>query len=108
MCGTDDIDTNLSMLDQVQLQLCLHGLMAFQQEPEVEHIRNCQPLSGDEFNPCVDINRQVHSFTMRKVVEVAVFIASTNSLINPLIYALCSSEFRSIVKHAWRDFKSCF
>ena len=42
--------------------------------------------------------RHSHAFLFKHFVELAIVIASTNAIFNPLIYVQCSIEFRKIVK----------
>lgn len=61
---------------------------------------NCDiEWSDNNRQMCAEVTYHVHNFLLADLAELSIMIAMTNSLINPFIYAMCSTEFRAAIKH---------
>jgi hypothetical protein len=108
----------------VSLQLCIYGFIMNDNDVTncrhfVNDTTNCRHFDNDTTNcrqvdndvtenrhfVCEQVFRHTHSFLFKDFVELSIFIASTNSFFNPLIYLRCSTEFRTIVKKFWKNLK---
>ena len=66
--------------------LCVHGIILNEDFTNP----NCQKSLN-----CAEVTYHVHNFLLADLAELSIMIAMTNSLINPFIYAMCSTEFRN-------------
>ena len=76
-----------------QTLLCIHGLIINDQIPNP----NCQTQNNDSL--CLETIFHTHNFLLSNFAELSIIIAMSNSLINPFIYLMCSTEFRTAVRY---------
>ena len=90
---------DMELKDEIQptskTLLCVHGLIINDQifNP------NCPQMTNDTSLLCAEAVFHAHNFLLSDLVELSIIIAMSNSLINPFIYLMCSTEFRSAVRY---------
>ena len=87
-----------------QTLLCVHGLII--NEDIINP--NCHQMTNDTSSLCAEAVFHAHNFLLSDLVELSIIIAMSNSLINPFIYLMCSTEFRSAVRYFLKKMTSVF
>ncbi len=57
---------------------------------------------------CSDVYSEAHSFYINQINHIMIVLSTLNALVNPFIYAFCSTDFKRILSLLFRDLRNIY